>query len=331
MSTQSHVPVLLDEVVAAVAPRDGDVIVDATFGAGGYARAVLEAADCRVVALDRDRTAIEDAAPLLAHYAGRLSLTEARFSTLDDIVAADASIGTKADAVMLDIGVSSMQIDRPERGFSFQTDGPLDMRMSAEGLSAADLIATLPEAALADLLYSLGDERQSRRIARAIVHDRATTPFTTTLQLAGLVARVLKTPRIDGRHAATRTFQALRIAVNDELGELAGALAAAERCLRPGGRLVVVTFHSLEDGIVKRFLRQRSGRVSKGSRHGPAQDVAGPAPTFEPDLPKAVGPGDAETARNPRARSARLRVALRTDAPAQPLDRDALGVMSLSN
>ncbi len=326
MSAAPHIPVLLDEIVAAIAPRDGELIVDGTFGAGGYSRAILDAANCRVLALDRDVTAVRAAAPLVEHYAGRLRVVEARFSTLDEQV---ARIDTaQADAVVLDIGVSSMQIDRPERGFSFQTDGPLDMRMSADGATAADLVNTLPEAQLADVLYRLGDERQSRRIARAIVHDRVTTPFSTTLQLAGLIQRVLKTPKIDGRHAATRTFQALRIAVNDELGELAEALAAAERCLKPGGRLVVVTFHSLEDGIVKRFLRQRSGRESKGSRHGPVQDVSGPPPTFGPDVPKAVTPSEPETVRNPRSRSAKLRLGVRTDAPAQALDRDALGVIS---
>jgi 16S rRNA (cytosine1402-N4)-methyltransferase len=317
-----HIPVLLDEIVTAVAPRDGDVIIDGTFGAGGYSRALLDSAACRVVALDRDITAVNAATEMRAHYADRLDMRCARFSTLD-------TVAPRVDAVVLDIGVSSMQIDRPERGFSFQTDGPLDMRMSADGPTAADLINTLPEAQLADILYQLGDERQSRRIARAIVHDRVTSPFTTTLQLAGLVARILKTPKIDGRHAATRTFQALRIAVNDELGELAEALAAAERCLKPGGRLVVVTFHSLEDGIVKRFLRQRTGRESKGSRHGPVMDSAGPPPTFGPDLPKAVGPTNAEISRNPRSRSARLRAARRTDAPARALDRAALGVPPL--
>ncbi len=327
MSVRSHIPVLLDEVVAATAPHAGAMIVDGTFGAGGYSRAFLNAADCRVLALDRDPTAVAAAAAMIAHHAGRLRVIGARFSTLDKQVAEFES--EKADAVVLDIGVSSMQIDQPARGFSFQNDGPLDMRMSADGPTAADLVNTLPEAGLADTLYRLGDERQSRRIARAIVHDRVTTPFTTTLQLAGLVSRVLKTPKIDGRHAATRTFQALRIAVNDELGELAEALVAAERCLKPGGRLVVVTFHSLEDAIVKRFLRQRSGRESKGSRHAPVQDLAGPMPTFGPDLAKAIVASEAEIARNPRARSAKLRMAIRTTAPAQLLDRDALGVISL--
>lgn len=249
---------------------------------------------------------------MCAHYGDRLTVVEAQFSTLDTVLRTHGA--THADAVVLDIGVSSMQIDQPERGFSFQTDGPLDMRMSARGQTAADLVNTLPEAALADILYALGDERQSRRIARAIAHDRATTPFTTTLQLASMIQRVLKTPRIDGRHAATRTFQALRIAVNDELGELEKALIAAERCLKPGGRLAVVTFHSLEDGIVKRFLRARSGRDAKGSRHGPISDAAGPLPTFEPELPKAESPSDAEIARNPRSRSAKLRVGVRTAA-----------------
>jgi 16S rRNA (cytosine1402-N4)-methyltransferase len=322
----THIPVLLAEIVTAVAPHDGALIIDGTFGAGGYSRALLDAADCHVLALDRDVTAVRGAMSICERYPNRLNVVCARFSTMDEV--ARIFEERLVDAVVLDIGVSSMQIDRPERGFSFQTEGPLDMRMSADGPTAADLVNTLPETELADILYRLGDERQSRRIARAIVHDRVTKPFTTTLQLAGLVARVLKTPKIEGRHAATRTFQALRIAVNDELGELAEALAAAERCLKPGGRLVVVTFHSLEDGIVKRFLRQRSGRASNGSRHGPALDTSGPPPTFAADLPKAVGPGEAEVARNPRSRSAKLRMAIRTGESAQPLDRDALGVWS---
>jgi 16S rRNA (cytosine1402-N4)-methyltransferase len=308
-----HTPVMLDEVVAAVRPHAGEIIIDGTFGAGGYTRALLDAAPCRVLALDRDPTAIAAGLALCPIYGDRLSLIEAQFSALDKILATE--LAQPANAVVLDIGVSSMQIDRPERGFSFQTDGPLDMRMSASGPTAADVVNTYAVDALADILFHLGDERQSRRIARAIVMDRAATPFTSTLQLAGLITRVLKTPKIDGRHAATRTFQALRIHVNDELGELEQALLAAERCLAPGGRLVVVTFHSLEDGIVKRFFRERTGREAKGSRHGPMADASGPPPTFAADSLKPLGPSTNEIARNPRARSARLRMAVRTSTP----------------
>jgi len=220
---------------------------------------------------------------------------------------------------VLDIGVSSMQLDQPARGFSFQSDGPLDMRMSQTGphagASAADIVNTLDADTLADILFHLGDERRSRQIARAIVMDRVASPFTHTRQLADLVVRVLKTPKIDGRHAATRTFQALRIHVNDELGELARGLAAAEQILRPGGRLVVVTFQSLEDRIVKEFFRARSGRLPQGSRHGPAVTPAGRSPTFEQPVTRALAPDDSECAANPRARSARLRWAVRTQAP----------------
>ena len=327
MTARPHIPVLLTEVLDAVAPQDGDLIIDGTFGAGGYTTALLDAADCRVLALDRDSTAIAAAINLRDRYEQRLTLAEARFSALADVLAnvVDPS-PPRANAVVLDIGVSSMQINDPARGFSFQTDGPLDMRMGGAGPSAADVVNTASADTLADIFFHLGDERQARRIARAIVHDRETEPFTTTLQLAGLVARILKTPKIDGRHAATRTFQALRIHVNDELGELARALAAAERVLVPGGRLVVVTFHSLEDAIVKKFFRARTGREAKGSRHGPLLDRPGPAPSFRFINHRPVNPTDAEIARNPRARSARLRSAVRTDAAPWPLDLDELGV-----
>jgi 16S rRNA (cytosine1402-N4)-methyltransferase len=339
VAIRPHVPVMLDEVLAAVAPRAGSYIIDGTFGAGGYATALLRAADCQVLALDRDITAVRAAAGICAAFPNRLTVVLAPFSNLDqvarDFLSTDSSqtapsIFSQPDAVVLDIGVSSMQLDQPGRGFSFQHDGPLDMRMSATGASAADVVNTASADHLADILFHLGDERQSRKIARAIVLDRETTPFTSTLQLAGLVARLLKTPKIDGRHAATRTFQALRIYVNDELGELGRALSAAERCLKPGGRLAVVTFHSLEDGMVKRFFRARTGRLSQGSRHSPmsgqASDAAGPAPSFQAEAHKPTGPSDAEIARNSRARSARLRWAVRTDAAAWPEDLAALGM-----
>jgi 16S rRNA (cytosine1402-N4)-methyltransferase len=302
---------MLAEVLEAVRPGEGDLIIDGTFGAGGYTRAILDASDCRVLALDRDPTAIVAGQALVTRYAPRVTLIESRFSALDTVCR--QTFGGPADAVVLDIGVSSMQLDRAERGFSFQKDGPLDMRMGVDGPTAADVVNTATEADLADIFFHLGEERQARRIARAIVHDRVATPFTSTLQLAGLVARVLKAPRGEPRHPATRVFQALRIHVNDELGELERALEASERILKPGGRLAVVTFHSLEDGIVKRFLRERSGRQARGSRHGPGLYAAASAdPTFELPQVKAIEPTEAEVAINPRARSARLRSAIRT-------------------
>ena len=327
METAPHIPVMLDEVLAAVRPAASELVIDGTFGAGGYSRAILDAAPCRVLALDRDPTAIAASKPLVETYAGRLQVIEARFSDLEEVLARVHGADARADAVVLDIGISSMQIDRPERGFSFQADGPLDMRMGGSGLTAADFLNTAEADEIADVLYHLGDERQARRIARAIVHDRVETPFTTTLQLAGLVQRILKSQKIDGRHAATRTFQALRIYVNDELGELGRALSAAERVLRPGGRLVVVTFHSLEDSIVKAFFRLRGGKASQGSRHQPLAVASGPAPSFV--VAKQVSPGPAEVSRNPRARSARLRAGVRTEAAAWPADLAEIGVPQL--
>ena len=324
-----HLPVMLAEVLVAVAPQPGELIVDGTFGAGGYSRAILDLAACRVLAFDRDPTVIEAAHAVTSLYPNRLRVIGMPFSRMNEITAIEATpdgdklhTGGLADAVVLDIGVSSMQLDQPERGFSFQTDGPLDMRMSQTGdhagASAAEIVNTFEADALADILFQFGEERRSRQIARAIVMDRVETPFTRTKQLADLICRVLKTPKIDGRHAATRTFQALRIYVNDELGELARGLAAAERILKPGGRLVVVTFHSLEDRIAKDFFRTRSGRTPQGSRHGPALAEAGPAPTFDLPVARAVAPTDAECASNPRARSARLRWGVRTSAMAWP-------------
>ena len=310
-----HVPVLLAEVLAALAPKAGETIVDGTFGAGGYTRAILDAG-AEVIAIDRDPTAIAAGAQLVASSAGRLMLAEGEFSGLDDI--AQSRGRETVDGVVLDIGVSSMQLDQAERGFSFRFDGPLDMRMAMSGESAADLVARLDETALANLIYTYGEERLSRHIAKAIVRERAEAPITTTKRLADIVAKVVRSKPGD-IHPATRTFQALRIAVNDELGELETALEAAERVLKPGGRLVVVTFHSLEDRIVKQFMAERSARTAGGSRHAPAAQV--PDPTFTLIGRKAVAASDAEAAVNPRARSAKLRAAERTAAPARSVRR----------
>jgi 16S rRNA (cytosine1402-N4)-methyltransferase len=324
--------VLLPQVLQALAPAAGDSYIDATFGAGGYSQAILAAAPgARVLGIDRDPEAIAAGAALVEQHHGRLTLVEGRFGELDRI-AVEAGFAP-ADGVVLDIGVSSMQLDDPARGFSFQADGPLDMRMSATGPnagpSAADVVNMTEEAQLADILFHLGDERSSRAIARAIVAHRRQQPFARTLELAGLVARVLGREKIGGRHAATRTFQALRIHVNDELGDLAGALSAAERALRPGGRLLVVTFHSLEDRLVKQFLKQRTELEPHGSRHLPPQASARPPPSFRFVNQRPLSPTDMEIAANPRARSAKLRWAVRTDAPAWDADAGDLAVPRL--
>ena len=304
-----HHPVMLAEVMAALQPRAGEVIVDGTFGGGGYTRAIL-ASGARVVAIDRDPAAIARAERLAAEAPG-LAVVEGRFAELDEH--ARAAGHDAVDGVVLDIGVSSFQLDEAERGFSFRFDGPLDMRMGGHGPTAADIVNTAEERDLAALFRIYGEERRASALARAIVTDR---PFHTTAELAGLCERVVRQAR-DGIHPATRAFQALRIAVNDELGELARALAAAERVLRAGGRLVVVAFHSLEDRIVKRFLAART-KVEAGSRHMPVADA--PAPSFEPIGRKALTASAEEAGRNPRARSAKLRAGRRTDAPAIALD-----------
>ena len=314
-----HIPVLLRPLLAAVAPVRG-VWLDGTFGAGGYSRALLEAGAEKVIGVDRDPLAFEMAASWAGNWGVRLELVQGVFSQLDDY-------GQDLDGVVLDIGVSSMQIDQAERGFSFMKDGPLDMRMSQEGRSAADIVNTADEDELADILFHYGEERASRRIARAIARARAEAPITSTLRLAELVEGCLPRAKPGQSHPATRSFQALRIAVNDEYGELVGGLEAAERALRPGGQLAVVTFHSVEDRIVKRFFTARSGGGGRGSRHAP--DIAKAAPQFTQASRKAIGPDDQELAENPRARSAKLRVGQRTDAPAGAVDRRALGMPQL--
>jgi 16S rRNA (cytosine1402-N4)-methyltransferase len=302
-----HIPVLLDEVVAAIAPAQGMEVIDATFGAGGYSRALLERG-ARVYAFDRDPNAIRDGAAMVGEFSGRLSLHAERFSRMREEM---QRIGVpQVDAVVMDIGVSSMQLDQGERGFAFSSDGPLDMRMSQEGESAAEFLNTADEAAIADVLYQYGEERQSRRVARAIVAAR---PLETTGDLARVVRRALGHKPHDKKDPATRSFQAVRIHVNDELGELHAGLAAAEILLKEGGVLAVVSFHSLEDRIVKRFFKEASGAGRAVSRHLPGE-VPGPAPTFG-SVSKAIRPSEVEIARNPRARSSIVRHATRTDAP----------------
>jgi len=304
-----HIPVLLDEVLQALAAGPDDVVVDATFGAGGYSRALLENG-ARVYAFDRDPDAISAGAAMAAKYGGRLSLHPHRFSEMAKEM---RRLGVPAvDAVVMDIGVSSMQLDQAERGFAFSAEGPLDMRMSREGPSAADFLNSAREEEIADVLYTYGEERQSRRVARAIVAAR---PLRTTGDLARVVRKALGYHAGAPKDPATRSFQAVRIHVNAELEELEAGLRAAEILLREGGRLAVVTFHSLEDRIVKRFLREAAGANSGTSRHLPTR-AAGPAPTFE-RLTKGIRPSDAEILRNPRARSATLRAAIRTAAPAR--------------
>lgn len=318
-----HTPVLLTKVLEALGAADGERYIDCTFGAGGYARAILASTDCQLLALDRDPLAAQIAAGLAAEFPERFRFEPSPFGALAD-VAARAGFAP-ADAVVFDLGVSSMQLDEAERGFSFMRDGPLDMRMSGEGPTAADVVNRFDEQDLADILFRLGDERRSRAIARVIVRRRADEPITRTLQLADLIASVLGRRHDDPKHPATRSFQALRLFVNDELGELVRGLAAAEEILRPGGRLIAVTFHSLEDRIVKSFLAERSGGKGRPSRHLPDQGEK-QMPSFKLARRKPIEADAAEIAANPRSRSARMRAAIRLDAASWPLDPDALGL-----
>ena len=314
-----HVPVLARQALEFLDVRAGGVYIDGTFGNGGYSRAILAAANAaEVIGIDRDQSAVANGAGLVEQANGRLTLVEERFSSLDDV--AEKFGHPAVDGVVLDLGVSSMQLDQADRGFSFRLDGPLDMRMGSEGPSAADVVAQASERDLANIIFQLGEERHSRGVARAIVAVRRDAPINTTKALADIVGRVVRA-KPNQIHPATRTFQALRIFVNEELAELAQALAAAERILKPAGRLVVVTFHSLEDRIVKAFLAERS-RTMAGSRHLP--EVEAPAPTFCLLTKRPIAPDADETAANPRARSAKLRAGERTDAPARDADLDAL-------
>jgi 16S rRNA (cytosine1402-N4)-methyltransferase len=311
--TDPHIPVLIRPLIRAVSPVSG-VWLDGTFGAGGYTRALLEAGADKVIGVDRDPLAFEMAKPWIGDFGDRIEFVQGTFSDMDQYA-------QNLDGVVLDLGVSSMQLDLAERGFSFMKEGPLDMRMSQSGTSAAHLCNELDEEELADIIYLYGEERASRRIAKAIVKAR---PLTTTLQLAKIVESCLPRPKPGQSHPATRTFQALRIAVNDEYGQLAEGLMAAERALKPGGLLAVVTFHSVEDRMTKRFFQSRSGRTANANRYAP--ELAQDKPAFEMVEKKAIGPDQQELTENPRSRSAKLRVARRTDAPSGDMDRKALGM-----
>ncbi len=311
MGESGHRPVMLAEMLATLAPREGGTYCDATFGGGGYAGAILAAARCTLFAIDRDPDAIARGAALVARHPGRLHLLHGRFGDL--LALLDAAGVATLDGVVLDLGVSSDQIDAAERGFSFRHDGPLDMRMGRDGPSAADLVRTMSEGDLTTCLAELGEERHARRVARAILAARAEASITTTLQLATIVRSAVPRGR-DGIDPATRSFQALRIRVNDELGEITRVLAAAAARLAPGGRLVVVSFHSLEDRQVKRFMHQATGRAGAPSRHDPAALAPRQAPRFRLLTDRAMRPAEAELAINPRARSARLRAIERIPA-----------------
>ena len=313
MTDAPHIPVLIDAILDACAPIQGTWL-DGTFGAGGYTRRLLEAGAARVIAVDRDPLAFEMAADWIGDYGDRIVPVAGEFSKLDQY-------GADLDGVVLDLGVSSMQLDLAERGFSFMRDGPLDMRMSQAGPSAADLVNTKDEAELADIIYLYGEERASRRIARAIVAAR---PVTTTGQLARIVESCLPRAKPNQSHPATRTFQALRIAVNDEYGELASGMEAAERALKPGGQLAIVTFHSVEDRMAKRFIQTRSAATPNANRYAPMLETITPA--FTQRTRKAIVASKEEVAVNPRSRSAKLRVAIRTDAPAALMDRRDMGM-----
>ncbi len=327
MTAPAHAPVMLAEAIGALAPVDGAVFIDGTFGAGGYSTRLLDSADCSVYGFDRDPTAIGRAAEIVTRYGGRLKLIARPFA---DMETALSEMGVSAiDGAVFDLGVSSMQIDEADRGFSFMRDGPLSMRMDKGKPDAADVVNIAEAGDLAAIFRAYGEENRAGRIARAIVEERGREPITTTLRLAEIVSRAAPGRREDKIHPATRVFQALRIFVNDELGQLAKALIAAERLLKPAGRLVVVTFHSLEDRIVKNFFNERAGRAPAGSRHAPSGAAA--RPTFDLPFAKPRTPSGAEVAVNPRARSAKLRAATRNAEPARGGNaQDFLPVLDLS-
>lgn len=311
-----HIPVLLDPILRAIAPVQGRWL-DGTFGAGGYSRAILDAGADQLIAVDRDPLAFEMAASWAGDYGDRLVQQLGVFSKMDEYA-------QDLDGIVLDLGVSSMQLDLSERGFSFMREGPLDMRMSQDGPSAADLVNTLGEVELASILFQYGEERASRRIARSIIKHREIEPITSTLKLAKIVENCLPRPKPNQSHPATRSFQALRIAVNDEYGELYNGLMAAERALKPGGLLAVVTFHSVEDRMVKRFMQARAGKTGNANRYAPQTETV--AAAFELISRKAIGPDPDELERNPRSRSAKLRIARRTDVPAGDIAHKDLGM-----
>jgi 16S rRNA (cytosine1402-N4)-methyltransferase len=315
--TAPHIPVLIGPLIAACSPISGTWL-DGTFGAGGYTQRLLDAGADKVIGVDRDPAVFKMAQWAVDNPA--VELVEDTFSNLD-------AVASDLDGIVLDLGVSSMQIDQAERGFSFMRDGPLDMRMGQEGRSAADIVNETDETDLADILYTYGEERASRRIARKIVEQRDREPITTTLRLAKLIEGCLPRSKQGQSHPATRSFQAIRIAVNDEYGQLAEGLEAAERALKTGGYLAVVTFHSVEDRMVKRFLQQRGGGMGNANRYSPVLETEKPA--FEIVTKKARAADDDEVAQNPRSRSAKLRVARRTDAPSGSVDRSKLGMPQL--
>ena len=318
-SADPHIPVLLAPLLRTVAPVSG-IWVDGTFGAGGYARGLIDAGAEKVIGIDRDPLAHEMAAAWLADFDGRIELHQANFAEMDQIA-------SDVDGVVLDLGVSSMQLDQAERGFSFMKDGPLDMRMGQDGPSAADIVNSADEFDIADILYTYGEERASRRIAKSIVAARKVAPITRTLELVKIIESCLPRPKPGQSHPATRSFQALRIAVNDEYGALMQGLMAAERALRPGGLLAVVSFHSVEDRMVKRFMQARGGQSGRANRYAP--EIQADTPAFQIVTRKAVGPDDDELAVNPRSRSAKLRVARRTDAPAGEIDAGQIALPQL--
>jgi 16S rRNA (cytosine1402-N4)-methyltransferase len=311
-----HIPVLINSILKACGPIEGRWL-DGTFGAGGYTKHLLDAGADHVMGVDRDPLAFELADPWVGDYGDRITLQQGVFSRMDEYA-------QDLDGVVLDLGVSSMQLDLAERGFSFMRDGPLDMRMSQDGPSAADIVNTSEEGMLANILFHYGEERASRRIATAILREREMEPITTTLRLAGIIEGCLPRSKPGQSHPATRSFQAIRIAVNDEYGELFRGLMAAERALKPGGQLAVVTFHSVEDRMVKRFLTARSGAGGNANRYAPELNVV-PA-QFTVRSRKAIGPDEQELQDNPRSRSAKLRVAVRTDAPAGEVDAKSIGM-----